>query len=277
MTKLFVIFNPAARGQKSRRMRRLLEARTNRHITLAPTQHAGDATQLSARAVREGYPVVVAAGGDGTINEVINGFGKSDVALGVLPGGTVNVFARELGLPLDVDAAWSVVERGRTRQIDLGCASANGAPRYFVQLAGAGFDARAVANASWELKKKIGPLSYVWAGLGALFERPPLPAIFVGNGRFYGGEFALFPAARLDDGKLDVCVFENRGAWSVLRYGWAVWRGTHTKLQGVRYFQTEVFTPEVSQALPFQLDGELVGRTPVKFSVIPRALRVIVP
>ncbi len=277
MTKLFVIFNPVARGEKARHVRRLLEARTNSHVVLAPTQSAGDATQLAARAVREGYSVVVAAGGDGTINEVVNGLGQADVALGVLPTGTVNVFARELGLPLDVEAAWSVVERGNTRQIDLGSAAANGTSRYFVQLAGAGFDARAVAQASWELKKKIGPLSYVWAGLSALNERPPLPAVFVGNGRLYGGEFVLFPAAQLDDGKLDVCVFENRGVWTMLRHAWAVWRGKHTQRAGVRYFQTASFTPDLDRVFPVELDGELAGQTPVTFSVIPRALRVIVP
>ena len=165
MDKLFVIFNPAARGEKSQRIRRFLETKTGSSITLAPTQRAGEARHLAARAVTEGYRVVVAAGGDGTINEVINGLGASGAALGVLPLGTVNVFARELGIPRRVEAAWAVIENGRTRTIDLARAESNGVARYFMQLAGVGVDARAVRAASWELKKRIGPLSYVWAGL----------------------------------------------------------------------------------------------------------------
>ncbi len=316
MTKLFVIFNPAARGDKARRVRHLLEARTNRHVTLAPTEQTGDATRLAAQAARDGYGAVIAAGGDGTINEVVSGLGGADVALGVLPAGTVNVFARELGIPLKLEAAWAVVERGGTRQIDLGVATkvgqasclssvplpdanrlargdrqdacptmANGA-RYFVQLAGAGFDARAVERANWELKKKIGPLSYVWAGLEAMARPGPMietdngargAAVLIGNGRYYGGSFSVFPRARLDDGLLDVCVFERVRWRDLLRFGPAVLRGRHTTLPGVTYFQTREFHCHAAGPVPFEVDGELAGRIPVRFSVSPRALRVIVP
>src|ERR1051326_8755603 len=109
MDKLFVSFNPVARGEKSRRVRRFLEMKAGPAVTLAPTQSAGDAKRLAASAVSQGYRVVVAAGGDGTINEVINGIGASDVALGVLPLGTVNVFAQELEIPRKAGAAWSIL------------------------------------------------------------------------------------------------------------------------------------------------------------------------
>src|SRR5580704_4478120 len=114
MDKLFVIFNPAARGEKSRRSRQFLEGKISASVTLSPTQHAGEAKSLAARAVGEGYKVIIAAGGDGTINEVINGIGTSGVALGVLPLGTVNVFAQELRIPRKIEAAWAVIADGHT-------------------------------------------------------------------------------------------------------------------------------------------------------------------
>ncbi|HUI06316.1 MAG TPA: diacylglycerol kinase family protein [Verrucomicrobiae bacterium] len=291
MDKLFVIFNPAARGEKSRRVRQFLEAKAGRSVTLAPTERAGDARELAARAVNKGYRLIVAAGGDGTINEVVNGIGSSGATLGVLPLGTVNVFARELGIPGRLEAAWAVIESGRTRTIDLARAEANGATRHFVQLAGVGFDARAVRAASWELKKRLGPLSYVWAGLKTISSGPVTVevsangsgtcgrgvAALVGNGRFYGGRFALFPEARLDDGLLDVCIFETCGYFDVLRYGQGILRGTHPRLRGVKYFQTERLVCSASGAAPFEVDGEDAGDAPVAFSVAPRALRVVAP
>jgi YegS/Rv2252/BmrU family lipid kinase len=291
MDKLFVIFNPAARGEKSRRARRFLETKRGASVTLAPTQRAGEAQSLAARAVAEGYNVVVAAGGDGTINEVINGIGPSGAALGVLPLGTVNVFAHELRIPRKLEAAWAVIHGGHTRTIDLAQAQANGSTRYFAQLAGVGFDAHAVRAASWELKKRIGPLSYVWAGLKALSRsHPPVEvsvngtgplgsavAVLVGNGRFYGGRFALFPKARMDDGLLDVCMFETVGYWDVLRYGQGILRGAHVDLGDVKYFQTDNLVCRVTGPTPFELDGEDAGDAPVTFSVVPRALRVVVP
>jgi YegS/Rv2252/BmrU family lipid kinase len=291
MDKLFVIFNPAARGEKTRRVRKFLEAKAGPSVTLAPTQRAGDARLLAAQAVKEGFRTIVAAGGDGTINEVVNGIGASGAALGVLPLGTVNVFAQELRIPRRIDAAWHIIQAGMTRTIDLACAEAGVTTRYFVQLAGVGFDAQAVRDASWELKKKIGPLSYVWAGLKILRTtlapvevsvngsgpRATGVAVLVGNGRFYGGRFALFPKAQMDDGLLDVCVFESCGYLDVLRYGQGILRGAHIDLGGVEYFQTDRLVCTAPSVTPFELDGEDAGDVPVVFSIVPRALRVIVP
>ena len=291
MDKVFVIFNPAARGEKSRRLRRFLEAKANADIVIAPTQCAGDAKSLAARAVAEGYTMVIAAGGDGTINEVINGLGTSGAALGILPLGTVNVFAQELGIRRRIETAWAIIEANHTRVIDLACATAGGPPRYFAQLAGVGFDARAVRTASWELKKRVGPLSYVWAGLKTITGKHARVefssngtgtqgsgvAVLVGNGRFYGGPFPLFSQAKLDDGLLDVCVFESCGYFDVLRYAQAVLRGAHIKQRGVQYFQIDKLVCTATEAAAYQVDGEDAGDIPVTFSVLPRALQVVVP
>jgi diacylglycerol kinase (ATP) len=242
--------------------------------------------------VQERADVVVAAGGDGTVNEVINGLGTSGVALGVLPLGTINVFARELGLPTNLDAAWQLATTGVPRAIDLACAEAGGQTRCFAQLAGVGFDAKAVRVASWKLKKLIGPLSYLWAGAVVLAQprvevqvvpdgdRPAVTGsiVLIGNGRLYGGNLALFPDARLDDGKLDVCVFERWSGTDIFRYVSSVLRGNHTRLHDVKYFQAERFECRAAvPGVPFELDGEDAGEVPVRFSVRPRALRVIAP
>ncbi|MCG3147354.1 MAG: Diacylglycerol kinase [Verrucomicrobiae bacterium] len=280
MPRIFVIFNPAARGEKSQQLRRFLEAKQSACVTLAPTERTGDATRLAAQA--DPRDIVVAAGGDGTINEVVNGL--TGGTLGILPLGTVNVFAKELGIPANIESAWRVIEAGQTRLVDLGCAEFAGQRRAFVQLAGVGFDARAVRAASWQLKKRIGPLAYVWAGLKTLTgDNPPVSAgnhtgaaIFIGNGRFYGGRFPLFPAAKLDDGLLDVCVLDKLNLMNLGRYGPAILFGKHPGLRGVRYFQTAELTCRSVAGTPFELDGEDAGDVPVTFSLKPRALRLIV-
>lgn len=282
MPKFFVIFNPAARGEKSQRLRAFLQAKAGPNVTLAPTNGPHDATRLATEGLRTGHEMIVAAGGDGTINEAVNGM--TGGTLGVLPLGTANVFARELGIPLRLDAAWALLEHGQSRVVDLGVAGS----RRFVQLAGVGFDATAVRAASWELKKKLGPLAYVVAGIRTL--RGPLPAIevvvdgqvrargvavMIGNGQRYGGSFRLFPQAQLDDGRLDVCVFERVTLPRVARHLWGVLRAAHIRQPGVQYFQAAVF--ECRANVPLELDGEDAGNAPVKFGVSPGALRVVVP
>ncbi|MCS7048634.1 MAG: diacylglycerol kinase family lipid kinase, partial [Verrucomicrobiae bacterium] len=230
-----------------------------------------EAGRLAAAAQAEGATAIIAAGGDGTLNEIVNGIAPSDVPVGLLPLGTANVFARELGLPLRLPAAWQCIQQGRTRRVDLGFVEFNSQRRYFVQLAGIGFDAAAVRAARWEQKKQLGPLAYVLAGLRVLRQTPCPPAILVGNGRYYGGPFRVFPHAQLTDGKLDICICERPG----LPLVWAVLAGRHLQRPDVRYFQTDSFTHDGQ--LWVEVDGELAGTTPVRLGVLPRGLCVIAP
>src|SRR5258707_3933614 len=171
-----VIFNPSARGNKARRFRSHLDS-ISQQTALKQTAAPGDARRLAAEAVREGFEIIVAAGGDGTLNEVLNGIGDEQngferACLAVLPLGTVNVFAQELTIPAKLELAWEVIQRGRETKIDLPCVEyrANGASerRYFAQLAGAGLDARAIELVKWQVKKLVGPIAYVLAGAHAL-------------------------------------------------------------------------------------------------------------
>jgi YegS/Rv2252/BmrU family lipid kinase len=259
-----------------------------------PTRAKKHATTLAEQAAREGFGTVVAAGGDGTINEVLNGLmrvpGGQRPRLGVLPLGTANVYANDLELPGGLEAAWSAITAGRERRLDVGLArSADGEARHFAQLAGAGFDAMAIAALNLELKRRINWLAYVIGGFCQL--GPHLPQlrvradgevaeghfVFIGNGRYYGGRFAMFPGSQLDSGQLAVCVFGNRRLLDVLRYIQAVLRGVHANYRDVRCFQASRLRVESSKPAPVEVDGELWGHCPAEFSVLPGALRVMVP
>ncbi len=295
-----VIFNPTARGEKAVHFREQLVALGDR-VNLKPTRCAGDGRTLAADATRQGFTTIVAAGGDGTVNEVINGIhdagGFPGVRLGLLPLGTINVFAREFGIPSRFEIAWRVIEAGHEIAIDLPSAlfpvAPNSAPgsRVFAQLAGAGLDSRAIALVNWELKKKIGPLAYVHAGFKALAEAKPMlqviaghrttegELVLIGNGRYYGGHFELFPQADPADGLLDVTVFPKADWPTLARAGWGwLTDQIHTgagcvTLQANRI---EVSCPS-TEPVALELDGDNVGLLPAVFHAQPRALRVLVP
>ena len=292
-----VIFNPTARGEKARRFRRHLDA-IGAESTLKLTAAAGDARRLAAEAVGEGFEVIVAAGGDGTLNEVLNGMcdapdGFERARLGVLPLGTVNVFARELALPAKLDAAWAAIRQGRETRIDLPSveyrANETRERRYFAQMAGAGLDARAIELVEWQLKKKIGPLAYIVAGLKAMAGAQSQitvaggghsetgELVLIGNGRLYGGQYRLFPQADLRDGLLEVCVFPRVTWLTLVRCGPSLLlRGT-LPAAAVRTFQGDTLTLSSPSPTPLEADGELIGHLPAKFALQRTRLRVIVP
>jgi hypothetical protein len=181
-----VIFNPAAKGDKARRFRRHLDEFASR-CTFKLTAAPNDARRLAKEAVEEGAQVVVAAGGDGTVNEVLNGIGDAAegferACLGVLPLGTVNVFARELGLPIKMDAAWQTVLSGRETRIDLPSVQLN---QEFLTILCRWLELAwmlgQVELVDWSLKKKVGPLAYVYAGLKALSQHPSTITVTAGS------------------------------------------------------------------------------------------------
>lgn len=292
-----VIFNPAARGNKARHFRRHLGDMAGDSAFKATTA-PGDARRMAAEAVADGFDFIVAAGGDGTVNEVLNGLGDAPngfarARFGVLPLGTINVFARELAIPLKCERAWAVLQRGHEKKIDLPFVefSPNGKTerRYFVQLAGAGFDARAIELVDFSVKKKIGPMAYILAGLRALSEAKPKitvrangkdlngELVLAGNGKYYGGSYEIFPAAGWHDGHLDVCVLPRVDLPTLLRClpNFVLRQKLPEKL--VQRVHTTSFELISEKKAAFELDGEWVGHLPVKFSVEREKLRVAVP
>ena len=285
--KTCIILNPAAKGERAKRFVRKLK-REFPGVHLMLTRAPGHALKLANEAVQKGFETIIAAGGDGTLNEVVNGMARSTVRLGIMPVGSVNVYAMELGIPMDVQKAVNVIKQGKTRKLDL--ARAN--DRWFVQLGGVGFDAQIVQSTDLNLKKALGPLSYVitvgkLAGKksammtlrnGHQEEAKEGACLLIGNGRFYGGPFAVFPDADLEDGLLDVCLFEKVSRIDVLRYLQGIVCGTHVNMKDVHYFKADKLTIQGrSKELPVEVDGELSGMTPVQFEVEKKGIEVLVP
>lgn len=286
MNKSLVILNPAARSDKARRLQERINELSG-GIPLRLTSDVGDACRIAAEAVQAGCETIIAAGGDGTLNEVVNGIAGAPVRLGILPVGTMNVFASELGIPGgNLEQAWSVIEAGRCVDVDLPRAN----DTCFVQLAGVGLDAEVVRKTTPDSKKALGPLSYLLT-LVQVAAHKPAPVILeaeggriregafalIGNGRLYGGPFPVFKRASLYDGLLDVLVFQNQSHWDVVRYFQAIAFGTHPELPDVEYFQTSRLKVTSAAEVPVELDGEVAGLLPCVFAVANRSLKVIAP
>ena len=286
MNNTVVILNPAARSERANRWRARVESLAH-GCTVCTTTAPGEAETLARHAVQEGFEKIIAAGGDGTIHEVVNGLANSTATLGLLPIGTVNVFAMELGLPSNnLDLCWDIIQGDHTRLVDL--PSAN--EKYFVQLAGVGLDAQVVKETSARLKRNFGPLSYLISAAQVASRRPPRlfiesedtsveegSFVLVGNGRRYGGPFPFFKQAVIDDGLLDVVIFKQLGYLEIIKYLQDVFFSSEIRLPEVEYFQTRALRVTSEQPVPVELDGELVGNCPVEFQMRERALRVLAP
>lgn len=283
MPEILVILNPAARSERAVRAWEAIKLLPG--AAVQTTSGPGDARRLAAEAVAAGCRTVIAAGGDGTVNEVVNGLAGSDAALGILPVGTMNVFAAELGLPANLEKAWELIVARQTRAVDL--IDANG--QVFIQLAGVGLDAQIVQATSRSLKKNFGPLSYVISAAQIAAQKPPRllvehdgqtregSFVLLGNGRFYGGPVTFFKDARVDDGLIDVLIFKNLGYLDIVRYLGTVFMGKHTELEDVEYFQTTELRVSSDEAVPVETDGEVSTRLPATFRISPHRLQVIAP
>ena len=267
------------------------------HTTLHETLQAGEATELAREARDEGLDAVFVAGGDGTINEVINGLAESSVALGVLPGGTGNVWAKELGLPTRSPLHWSPLAEsvralvpGTIRRIDLGRVN----DRYFLQWAGLGLDAEVAYTMEprTRTQRRLGALGYIVAGVVTartmggtrtrilideelIYRRTIL--IVISNSQLYGGKVRIATDARLDDGLLDVNIFSGSGFSSVMRAVMGVVTGLHVYDPRHSFYQGHSIEIETDKPMAIHVDGEPFGTTPMVCEVVPRALSVLIP
>ncbi len=289
--KAILIHNPRA-GQRDRgqeiagAVARLCAAGWQVESVLS--QSAAEIERIARGAVESGADVLIVAGGDGTLNLAIQSLAHSPVTMGVLPVGTTNVWAREVGIPLDVRRATEVLLAGQTVRSDLG--TANG--RYFLFVAGIGFDASVTRNMDPTTKRRLGMLAYVIAaGVEALklrgveativadglMSRERVLMLVGSNVRLYGGVLNMAPQAVADDGLLDVWVFHGRGFLAGALHTASVLLGRHANDPGARFYRCSSMTIAAKWALPVQLDGDYVGTTPVTLRVAPKALRVLVP
>jgi YegS/Rv2252/BmrU family lipid kinase len=285
-----IVYNPGAGRSRARgpAVQRMVDALGARGLSAAAraTTGAGDATRLARKAAVEGAQLIVACGGDGTVNEVLQGLVGTTACLGVWPGGTANVLARELGLPRRLEAIADVLAAGRTRRVSIGRAG----DRYFILMAGIGLDAAVVRRVSPTLKRFLGEGAYWLAALRQLAAWPP-PRFLVevegrvepatlavlANAAAYGGRLRFTPQARMDDDLLDICLLDSTDRLRLIRWVLAAFRGAHLALPGVTCLQARRARAHGAGAPWVQVDGELAGRLPMDFECIPAAVSVLAP
>jgi len=269
-------------------------------VDLVDTAGAGDARRLAETCDAERHPVIAVAGGDGTINEVVNGLSRrSDdgPALAIVPLGTANVLAHELGLQVRAREVAETMMAGRELLMRPGeAASASGGPRCFSLMAGAGFDAKVVAGVTASLKRRFGKAAYVWRSLIEARRYRPVryrvevdgrvceaASVIVTRARMYAGPYVVAPGAALGDGLLHVCLFERWGRWQTLRFGLALLLGRLPRTVGFRVVTgRDVKISVLSDAgearrQPVQIDGDDALVLPVSISMAARAVRVLQP
>lgn len=299
-----LIHNPnAGNGGKGRR-RMLDEARRifaggGIEAELAETTGPGHATEIARQANREGRQLVIACGGDGTLNEVVNGLAAQQngqrVPLALLPGGTANILAKELNLPWDIPSAAEKLVHGEVKDIALGLATPLQQPekkKYFLSVAGAGPDGMIVYSIDLDLKARVGILAYWWAGARQVFgykfprfrvktprETIDASLVIVGRTQHYGGPFKITTRANLFEDQFESLALTTRSGLRYLSYLPPLLLGKLRGKEGVYYYKSDSVLCEPLDENPVyaQIDGEPLARLPVEFKIIPRALKLLVP
>jgi len=301
-----LIYNPTSGRKRHRRFAEIERAvrilkETGISTELAPTTGPGTATKIARQAVEKHRGMVIACGGDGTINEIVNGLAKSDVPMALLPAGTANILAKELGIPWDIPHASRLIAGGTVRRIALGLAIAsNGRDsdirpsegRYFLSVAGAGPDGAIVNGVHAELKKSTGILAYWLEGFRQLFqynfpeisirsggEERRATIIVVGRTVHYGGPFKITTGADLFQDQFEFLINSRRSRLGYLACLPALWLGTLREMKGIETWKaTEtVCEPANGEPVYAQVDGEPVGRLPIAFRIVPDALSIVTP
>ena len=299
-----LIHNPNAGNGGNGRRRLIDEARrilsdNGIEAELAETTGPGHAVEIAKQATAEHRQLVIACGGDGTLNEVVNGLASVQnghrVPLALLPGGTANVLAKELSLPWDIPRAARRLLGAEVREIALGLATPLEQPdkkRYFLSLAGAGPDGMIVYSVDLELKARVGILAYWWQGarevLRYTFPRFRVRTgdrqvegtlVIVGRTKNYGGPFKITDQADLFEDQFEVLALTTQSGLRYLSYLPTLWMGNLRKEEDVHFWKADTLVCEPLDGKPVyaQLDGEPFARLPVEFSIVPRALKLLVP
>ena len=281
-----LILNPVAgpvwRRWKARRLIKHLKT-LYPDLTVHPTGRAGDGERLARTLSSGSHDLILAAGGDGTYHEVINGMWGSSVPLGILPMGTGNSLIRELGLPTNPVRAATAIRDGGVRPIYLGQCN----HRLFILMVGAGFDASIVRSVP-PGKKRLGMLAYMVAGIIQLFRYDYSTVTFrvdgrevkgtsgiIAKARCYGGPFAIVPHVRLEDPELVLCLFKGRGPITYMKYTLGVITGLHSRMKDVEFHSGRKI--EIESTVPLQADGESIGCGPARLTIVPQTLNLVYP
>jgi diacylglycerol kinase (ATP) len=290
--RLKIIVNPAAgRFKNALHLRKLQKYLRNRGVTnhIVFTHEAGDAIEAAKNVAHEGYDAVAFCGGDGTLREVIAGVIGKDVPIGIIPLGTGNVIAADLGIPKDPFKACDTIIGGHTRKIDVG---KNG-DSYFMIAAGAGYDCEVVAQVDLQTKSKVGRLAYIATGIKLLRKYKPIQftiesedfsgsvkaiAVVVINSPRYGGYFSLKKEAKIDDGLLDVIVVKGKGWFDILRIFARVLVKSKLTPYDIFTFRTKKVRLESEKdGVSFHNDSDVAGQLPQTFEIVEGGTSIFVP
>jgi diacylglycerol kinase (ATP) len=299
-----LIHNPNAGNGGGGRRRMLDEARrifssAGIEAELTETRGPGEATEMAHRASAEGRQLVIACGGDGTLNEVVNGLATQQnghrVPLALLPGGTANVLAKELNLPWDIPSAAEKLVHGEIKDIALGLATPLEQPekkRYFLSVAGSGPDGMIVYSIDLDLKARVGIVAYWWQGAYEVF-RYKFPhfrvvsggqtldasLLVVGRTKHYGGPFKITTGADLYEDQFELLALTTQSGFRYLSYLPSLWLNKLRGTDGVHFWKSDTVICEPLDANPVyaQIDGEPLARLPIEFKIIPHALKLLVP
>jgi diacylglycerol kinase family enzyme len=285
-----IVFNPVAGRRRAQLLWRVLDVMSHNGVRLeiAETRHRGHAVELARRAAGAGVRLVVAAGGDGTIAEVANGLSGSACRLGIIPLGSANVLAHELGLAFAPRAVAASLAFSRSRTVWPGVVSGPGGSRLFVQMLGAGFDAQVVHRLSTRLKRVLGRGAYVAQSLreAARYRFPPIRlcldgrqteafSVIITKGHFYAGRYMLAPGATPTEKGFTVALFDRAGPLAALLYGAALPLNLIPRLPGLRLLRAG--TVEIcSIDIPAQADGDAAGEAPLLITDAAEPINVVV-
>jgi diacylglycerol kinase (ATP) len=301
-----IIYNPTSGRRRSRRLHAIEEAAqilkaSGIDAKPLPTTGIGSATKLSHDAAEHGCEMVIVCGGDGTINEVVNGIAGTDVPLAVLPAGTANILAKELGIPWSIPAAARLIAHGKLARIALGQVTWKPTneqertvpvQRYFLCVSGAGPDGAIVHSVDTAHKLRVGILAYWMEGLRQFLTYPfpffridspekrlTASLIVVGRTKNYGGPFQITTGASLFDEQFEIVAYAGRSRLGVLMCLPAIWMGRLHRVSGIHVWKTARFTcqPMNGAQIFSQLDGEPASALPVEFSIVPDALTLVLP
>lgn len=266
---------------------------------LAETTGPGHATEIARQATAEGRQLVIACGGDGTLNEIVNGLAEAQnghrVPLALLPGGTANILAKEIHLPWDIPSAAEKLVRGAVKEIALGLATPLNEPhkkKYFLSVGGAGPDGMIVYSLDLGLKARVGILAYWYQGAAQVFrykfprfristpgESLEVSLVIVGRTKNYGGPFKITTEADLFEPRFESLALTTRSGFQYLKYLPRLWLGNLRQAKGAYFLKSDRVLCEPLDENPVyaQIDGEPLARLPVEFTIVPRALNLLVP
>ena len=257
------------------------------------TNGPGSAAGIARKAIEDGADVILVAGGDGTINEVVNGMAHSNVPLGILPAGTANVLANELGIGNTMECAANALGDCVSERIALGLLTPQSitTPRYFLLMTGAGLDAEIVYRLSPRLKNALGKLAY-WVGgfrkvgtrlteFSVRAEGMEFTASFAlaSRVRNYGGDLEIAPTISLLDDEFELVLFEGSSSFTFLWYMLGVVVRQHPSMRGITILRTRKISigAPAERDIHLQVDGEYVGLAPATIEIVPNSLSLLVP